>query len=130
MEINQTKQTLSQYLALKAESDFLSNRLSELKKRLTEDVEALGETTDKGHITLEIDGTLLTKQKKVSKNLDMDVAEQLLKKRGIYERCVKMVPVLQENEILASVYTGDLSEEDIDIMFPIKVSYAFIVKEG
>jgi hypothetical protein len=40
-----------------------------------------------------------------------------------------MVPVLQENEILACVYTGELSESDIDAMFPKKISYAFLVKE-
>lgn len=107
----------------------LSERTTELKKRLTSDVEEFGEENDRGHIVLDVDGVTLTKQRKVSKNLDMDIAEQMLKKRGIYERCVKMEPVLQENEILACVYTGDLTEEDIDVMFPSKVSYAFLVKE-
>ena len=59
----------------------------------------------------------------------MDIAETLLKERNIYDKCIKMVPVLQENEILACVYTGELSESDIDKMFPKKISYAFLVKE-
>jgi hypothetical protein len=71
----------------------------------------------------------LTNQRKVSKNLDMDIAEKMLREKNIYDKCVKMVPVLQENEILACVYTGELSESDIDEMFPAKVSYAFLVKE-
>lgn len=129
MDINSVKQTLKQYLALKSEADILGDRTSELKKRLLTDVEALGETDDRGHIVLKIDDVTLTKQRKVSKNIDMDIAEQMLKKRGIYDRCVKMVPQLQENEILACVYTGDLTEEDIDTMFPKKISYAFLVKE-
>jgi hypothetical protein len=130
MDINSIKQTVQQYLALKKEADLLSDRTTEIKKRLTADVEAYGEENDRGHIVLDVENAVLTKQRKVTKNLDMDVAEQMLKKRGIYDRCVKMEPVLQENEILACVYTGELSEEDIDIMFPAKVSYAFLVKSN
>lgn len=129
MDIDSVKQTLRQYLALKAETDLLVTRSNELKKRLTESVETLGEVDDRGHTILEIDGTKLTKQRKVSKTLDIDIATALLTEKNLYEKCVEMVPVLQDNEILACVYTGELTEEDIDTMFPAKVSYAFIVKE-
>ena len=129
MDINTVKQTVKQYLNLKSEIDLLTDRSTELKKRLTADVEELGKTDERGHIVLELEEAKLTKQRKVSKNLDMEIAEKLLKERNIYDKCVKMMPVLQENEILACVYTGELSESDIDEMFPAKVSYAFIVKE-
>lgn len=129
MDIESVKQTLRQYLALKEETDLLVTRSNELKKRLTEDVEALGKVDDRGHIILEIDNVKLTKQRKVSKPLDIDIATALLKEKNIYEKCVEMVPVLQDNEILACVYTGELTESDIDTMFPAKVSYAFLVKE-
>ena len=129
MDIDSVKQTLAQYLALRSEIDLLTDRTTDLKKRLTADVEELGKTDDRGHIVLEIDNSRLIKQRKVSKPLDMDVAEKLLREKGLYDKCVKLVPVLQENEILACVYTDELSEADIDTMFPSKVSYAFIVKE-
>lgn len=129
MDIESVKQTLRQYLALKEETDLLVTRSNELKKRLTEDVEALGKVDDRGHTILEIDNVKLTKQRKVSKPLDIDIATALLKEKNIYEKCVEMVPVLQDNEILACVYTGELTESDIDTMFPAKVSYAFLVKE-
>ena len=61
--------------------------------------------------------------------MKVDCRQKLLKEKNIYDKCIKMVPVLQENEILACVYTGELSESDIDEMFPAKISYAFIVKE-
>lgn len=130
MDINTVKQTVKQYLSLKSESDLLSDRIVELKKRLTSDVEELGKIDDRGHTVLELDDTKLIKQRKVSKNLDMDIAEKILREKGLYDRCVKLVPVLQENEILACVYTDELSESDIDTMFPSKVSYAFLVKEN
>jgi hypothetical protein len=129
MDITTVKQTVKQYLSLKSEIDLLTDRSNELKARLKADVQELGKTTENGHVVLELDDVKLTNQRKVSNPLDMDIAEDLLKERNIYEKCVKMVPVLQENEILACVYTGELSESDIDKMFPKKISYAFLVKE-
>jgi hypothetical protein len=129
MDINTVKQTVKQYLSLKSEIDLLVDRSNTLKERLKTDVQELGKTDERGHVVLEMEDVKLTNQRKVSKNLDMDIAEKMLREKNIYDKCVKMVPVLQENEILACVYTGELSESDIDEMFPAKVSYAFLVKE-
>jgi hypothetical protein len=129
MDINTVKQTVKQYLSLKSEIDLLVDRSNTLKERLKADVQELGKTDERGHVVLEMEDVKLTNQRKVSKNLDMDIAEKVLREKNIYDKCVKMVPVLQENEILACVYTGELSESDIDEMFPAKVSYAFLVKE-
>lgn len=38
-----------------------------------------------------------------------------------------MVPQIDEAAIMAAFYEGYLTEEDIDTMFPSKVTYAFIV---
>jgi hypothetical protein len=133
MSLLDIKSNLRQYLALKKEVEVLSKRQEELKSRLKLTVEAAGETDDRGHITLKIEDDIigdvtLTKQRKVSNPIDMDVAEALLKERGIYDKCVKMIPVLQEDAIMSCVYTDELSEADIDRMFPSKISYAFLVK--
>jgi len=37
------------------------------------------------------------------------------------------VPMLDEDAIMSAFYSGYLTEEDIDAMFPAKVSYAFLV---
>jgi hypothetical protein len=133
MSLNDLKANLRQYLALKKEVEVLSKRQDEIKSRLKLTVEAAGETDDRGHVTLKVEDDIigdvtLTQQRRVSKTLDMNVAEDLLKERGIYDKCVKMVPVLQEDAIMSCVYTGELSEADVDTMFPAKVSFAFLVK--
>ena len=133
MSLNDLKTNLRQYLALKKEVEVLSKRQDEIKSRLKLTVEAAGETDDRGHVTLKVEDDIigdvtLTQQRRVSKTLDMNVAEDLLKERGIYDKCVKMVPVLQEDAIMSCVYTGELSEADVDTMFPAKVSFAFLVK--
>ena len=119
--------TVKQYLALKQEMKFLSERESELKKRLLTSVESMGEVDGKGHIVLEIDGTKLTKQRKVSNALNMDVAEQIIKEKGLEDTCIKMVPQIDSEAIMAAFYKKKLTEEEIESMFPEKVSYAFLV---
>lgn len=131
MDIESVKDNLKQYLALKDESDLLVNRLSEIKKRLSTAVETFGNTDERGHVILEVDSDgqikKMMKQRRVSKTLDMEVAEDLLTKRGIKDTCIKMVPMLDESAIMAAFYEGYLTEQDIDTMFPAKVSYAFII---
>jgi hypothetical protein len=117
-----------QYIALKDQIKFLSDRQSEIKKRLNEAVQELGEVDGRGHITLELDEDIkITNQRRVSKTLNMDVANQLLEERGIKEDCIIMIPTVSEDAIMAAFYKGQLSEEDIDSMFPAKVSYAFVL---
>ena len=129
MSLNQQtlQKEVQQFVALKDEINLLTNRQKEIKERLVASLKEYGEVDGRGHIVLEVNDPItgtekITHQRKVSKSLDMDVAEKILK-----EQCIKMVPMLDEAEIMASFYRGDLTEEDIDAMFPSKVSYAFVV---
>ena len=45
----------------------------------------------------------------------------------VKEDCIIMIPTVSEDAIMAAFYKGQLSEEDIDSMFPAKVSYAFVL---
>lgn len=133
MDIESIKSDIRQYLGLKDQADLISTRQSEIKKRLTSMIDEFGETDDRGHKILKIESDDVTnvnaivKQRRVSKTLDMNVAEDLLAKRGIKDTCIKMVPTLDESAIMAAFYEGYLSEADIDAMFPEKVTYAFTI---
>ena len=133
MSIENIKATLRQYLSLKGEADLLTNRVNELKKRLTEDVETYGEVNSNGHFNLVVEDSVkgevkLTKQRRVANPLDIQTAEKILEERGIKDECIKMVPTLDDAAIMAAHYQGKLSEADIDAMFPAKITWAFIVK--
>jgi hypothetical protein len=124
--------TVRQYLSLKDEAELLTSRTLMLKDQLLAAVDQ-EESDDKGHKKLVIEDKIkgevtLTKQRKVSKTLDMEIAEATLTAKGIKDKCLKMVPVLDESAIMSAFYEGLLTEEDIDAMFPAKVSYAFLVK--
>ena len=131
MSLDNLKKNARQFLALKGEMSALADRQSELKKRMTQDLDAI-EPNESGHRVVEFeDDTIgnikITKQRRVSKTLDMDIADQILTNKGIKNTCVKMIPTLDEAAIMAAFYEGYLTEEDIDAMFPAKETFAFIV---
>ncbi len=131
MEDQELKNTVRQYLMLKDELDLITKRQTEIKQRLIAVVDTV-EADDRGHriltITDEVTGDItLTRQRRVSKSLDMDVAEEILTKKGIKDFCIKMVPTIDEGAIMSAFYENYLTEEDIDAMFPSKVSYAFLL---
>lgn len=129
MEINKA---VRQYVAIKNELTLLTSRQTQLKSELMAALD--NERPDeKGHKTLQVNDEVagevtMIKQRRVSKELDMAVAEELLTKKGIKDACVKMVPVLDESAIMTAFYEGYLTEEDIDTMFPAKETYAFLFK--
>jgi len=121
------------YLTLKKNVDDMSAQRDSLKKDLIELVDTEGEPDEKGHLWYqlpeEVDGvSALQRQRKVSQKLDADVADSLLKEKGLQDRCYQMVPVLDEAEVMACLYEGLLTEEEIDRMFPKSVTYVFLAK--
>ncbi len=131
VEDKELKNTIRQYLMLKDELDVITKRQNDIKQRLIEVVDAV-EADDRGHrvLTVEDDSlgdVTLTRQRRVSKSLNMEVAEDILTKKGIRDTCIKMVPTIDEGAIMAAFYENYLTEEDIDAMFPSKISYAFLL---
>ena len=129
MEINELNKAVQQYLSLKQEMKLMAEREAEIKKRLIYAVEDLGEINGSGHVVLEIGGVTLTKQRKTSNPLDAEVAERIITEKGLKETCMPDKPTLDSEAIMAALYKKELTEEDIELMLPTKVSYAFLVKE-
>jgi len=135
MDLSQVTDYVRQAAALKDQIDFLSKRHTEIKTQLTAVVDELGETDGRGHITFEVNDTVsgiksISKQRRVSTSIDLEAADDILHKKELYEKCVRMEPILDEDAIMAAYYKGELTEEDIDTMFPKKVSYAFLMNKG
>lgn len=108
---------------------------NEVKEKLRDGLKELGEVDDRGHVVVEVNDNLtgikkVINQRKVSKSLDMDIAEEILKEKNLHDRCVMMVPVLDEEAIMAAYYEGLVTEEDIDKMFPAKVTWALVMSKN
>jgi hypothetical protein len=117
-----------QYKSLKDEIKFLTDRLGDIKTRLNDAVKELGEVDGRGHITLELDDDIkVVNQRKVSKVLDNDTAMKILTDKNLLDQCAPLVRQVDQDAVMAAVYTGQLTEDEVDSMFPAKVTYALIV---
>jgi hypothetical protein len=130
-EGNPITSKVRKYVSLKSRIDDLSKEQSALKTELSDLVDNEGTPDEKGHIWYslpeEVDGyQSLQRQRRVTQKLDEDTARAVLKQKGLTDRCYKLVPVLDEAEVMACLYEDLLTEEEIDSMFPKSVSYAFI----
>ena len=119
------------YVSLRSRIEDLTKEQSSLKTELSDLVDNEGTPDEKGHIWYslpeEVDGYVsLQRQRRVTQKLDEDTARAVLKQKGLIDRCYKLVPVLDEAEVMACLYEDLLTEEEIDSMFPKSVSYAFI----
>lgn len=126
---------VSQFISLKRRIEDMTKEKAAIQADLAELVDTVGEPDEKGHLWLhlphEVDGfTALQRQRKVSQSLDSDKAEEILKSKGLFDRCYVMQPVLKEDEVMAAHFEGLITEEEIDKMFPQKVTYAFLVSKA
>ena len=131
VEGNPIVSKVRKYVSLRGRIEDLTKEQSSLKAELSEIVDKEGTPDDKGHIWYslpeEVDGfQSLQRQRRVTQKLDEDTARTILKQKGLTDRCYKLIPVLDESEVMACLYEDLLSEEEVDSMFPKSVSYAFI----
>lgn len=128
------KKELQQYVVLKEEVSSLETRVGQIKKRIISAIEELGEANEKGSLVLavndELSGTAsIVKQRRVSKVFDEETANKILKDKELFEECTQTIVVLDQDAVMGAYYTGKLTDEDIESMFPEKVSWALILEK-
>ena len=111
-----------EYITYKKKIDELSKAQTEVKNELMEEVENNGVEDDKGHLWLElpeeVEGYVsLQRQRRVSQKLDMEEAVALLAAKGLADRCIITIPTVDEDEVMACLYEGKLSEKILILCF-------------
>lgn len=128
--INQTKQ----YAFIKSQLEYLEQQQKELREKLFSVLETEGQTDDKGNIVIElpkeVDGYLsIIKQKRVSRKVDELVADEIITAKGMEEQLYKTIRVVDEDALMAALYNDELTEEEIDQMYPQKITWALILSK-
>jgi bacterioferritin (cytochrome b1) len=124
----------TEYAMLKKSIEHYEARQKELKASLFAKIEADGFEDDKGNLWLElpepVEGYVsLQKQKRVTRKIDEMLAEDLIEKKGLADRLYKTVRVVDEDELMAALYEGLLTEEEVDEMFPAKIVWALMLSK-
>jgi len=126
---NDIKTQITEYVRLKASIDALDSRAKELRDHIFSEIDINGYEDDKGNYQLDldtpIDGVLrLEKQRRTTRKLDELKAEAILTELGLKDELYVMVPKLDEDALMAAHWDGKVSEEQLDEMFPVTVTWA------
>ena len=124
-------QRVRTFVRLKTTIKSLTTDADEIKKDLSSIVDADGDEDEDGsrwlNLPAEVDGfKSLKRERRVTRKIDIEAAETLLREKGLYDRCVEQRPVLNEDEVMACFAQDLLSDEDFDMIFPSTVTYAFV----
>jgi hypothetical protein len=69
------------------------------------------------------------KQRRVSRKIDEDKAEEIITARGMEETLYKTVRIVDEDALMAALYNDELTEAEIDEMYPQSVVWALVLKK-
>jgi len=131
---NDIESMYKEYVLLKKNIDDLTARQNVIKKELMSFVDGYGLEDDKGHKWYDMPEyggyNGMQKQRRVSQSVDENAAQSILEDKGLAERCFEVKPVLNEQSVMDCVYEGLLTEDDVDTMFPQKVTNAFVLKKA
>lgn len=122
------------YVRMRDRIEGLEKQKKSLRDRLMAFIETYGYDTSNGSLALDLPKPVagvvrLVRQRSAKKDLDADAAEQILRSRGLWDRCTTTVRVLNEDEIMACLYEGELTDGDMEEMFPVKEIYSLVAKK-
>ncbi|MDJ0463158.1 hypothetical protein [Streptomyces sp. H27-C3] len=125
----------AQWALVKDRVEAQQNLLDTLKEDMVEDLKDFGVRDDKGSYVIdlgrsyEVNGkafTGLKYQKGTTRIADQDTAERLAKEKGLHGRLFPAQPAFDAQEVYVLFQEGLLTEEEVDEIFPEKVTWSFV----
>jgi hypothetical protein len=120
---------IREYIRLSQSITALDERKKELRDVLMQLVDNEGYEDGNGNMQYEfsspIDGAVrLEKQRRSTRKLDEEKAEEIIFANNLGDAVYKMVRVIDEDALMAAHYEGNITEEEIDEMFPVVIVWA------
>jgi hypothetical protein len=123
-----------EYSFLKQQIEFLEKQQKEVRERLFTQLDELGEIDDKGNVIIELPEEVngfgaIVKQRRVSRKIDELVADEIITEKGMEEQLYKTIRVVDEDALMAALYNDELTEAEIDLMYPQKIVWALVMNK-
>lgn len=123
-----------EYVLLKKTLDGLEARQKELREKIFSKLDLEGQEDSSGNVfielTNEVEGIrVIEKQRRTSRKLDEAIASAMIIEKGLEDTLYKTIMVIDEDAIMAAHYNDQLTEDEIDQMFPSKVTWALMTKK-
>lgn len=105
--------------------DALTKRQDAMKKELVQAVKENGYEDDKGNLWLQLGDKELKYERRVSRALNADAAEQWAREQGIWDDIKEVVERLSEEKLLGYSWLHKEVEDTIQGFYSEKESWAF-----
>jgi hypothetical protein len=120
---------IREYVNLKSSLEILESRQKELRDKLFAHLDIEGEPDEKGNLQFVLDEAVgeivrLEKQRRASRKLDELKADEVIAELGLEDEVYEMKRVINEDALMAAFYEEKISEEQLDEMFPVTVTWA------
>lgn len=122
------------YTFIKQQLEYWEKQQKELKAKLFEHLETSGEEDSSGNLVIElpeeIEGAIaVVKQRRVSRKVDELRAEEIITEKGMEDTLYKTIRVVDEDALMAALYNDELTEEEIEQMYPQQIVWALVMKK-
>jgi hypothetical protein len=122
------------YSFIKQQLEYWEKQQKELKAKLFEQLDADGEPDSSGNIVIElpeeIDGTVaVVKQRRVTRKINEERAFELIEEKGLRDKLIVTKEVVDEDALMASLYSDELTEDEIEEMYPQQIVWALVMKK-
>jgi len=123
-----------EYVLLKKTLDSLEARQKELREKMFAALDQEGQEDSSGNMFIELDNEVegirvIEKQRRTTRKLDESIAEEIIVSKNLEDKLYKTIRVIDEDAVMAAHYNDELTEEEIDQMFPSKVTWALMTKK-
>jgi hypothetical protein len=123
-----------QYIFVKKQMEFFESELKTLKEKIFAHIDEEGEVDGSGNLfyefPAEIEGVkMFQKQRRVTRKIEEGVAEQIISDKGLEDELYKTIRVVDEDALMAALYEGKLTEEEIEEMYPQKIVWALVMNK-
>lgn len=105
--------------------DALTKRQDAMKKELIDALKKNGYEDDKGHLWWSVGDKELKYERRVSRSLNVDAAEQWAREQGIWDDIKEVVERLSEEKLLGYSWLHKEAEDTIQSFYTEKESWAF-----
>lgn len=122
------------YAFVKEQLEYWEKQQKELKAKLFERIDSEGEEDSSGNVVIElpedINGVVaVVKQRRVSRKINEARAEEIIAEHGMEDTLYKTIRVVDEDALMAALYNDDLTEEEVEEMYPANVVWALVMKK-
>ena len=123
-----------QYAFLKKQKEYMEKQMSELRESIFEVIDESGEIDSKGNVVVEFESEVegfgsVMKQRRVTRKINEAVGEEMIAAKGLEDKLYKTIRVVDEDALMASLYSDELTEEEIDEMYPQNVVWALVMNK-